>query len=278
MFIEGEPGPDQRSAVFDDFEQMKKQILKAKALRPTSRKRRGTEPENRPESPELIHGQSAGPLADDEDEMDFVVPHRPDSPVSISQLDTSMVQDDAAPDQAMTQDAPPGQIPEQMLPHVVPVAFSADDEDEELDLLQEAMDQVNEVHMAPNEESDMLEAVETLRPDSPRVMEEEATVHRQRPEFATVDEVIPTFPTDKQQQELHPDPGESDNLLIMSTDDVQAVESRMLLNLSDDEDDTAAVDASMDEELPVNGALNLSEPFTPKHRPKKGWRRWFGMD
>lgn len=278
MLIEGEPGPDQRSAVFTNFEQMRKQILQAIASRPEPR-RRTTDPGNRPESPEVVVGQSVDLEDADESEMDFVVPQRPDSPVSISHADASMVSDAASPEDAVLQDVP-GQIPSQLLPHVVPVAFSSEDEgDQEPDLLQEVMDEVNEERMTAGEQTDADEPEQVSRPDSPREMEEdEGAVHRQRPEFAAVDEVIPTFPTDKQRQESHPDPGDQQNLLIMSADDIQAAEPRTRLNLSDDQDDMAAVDASMDEDVPVNEELDAQDnPQDPNHQ-KKGWRRWFGKD
>lgn len=271
LFIEGESGPDQRLMVFEDFELMKQHIMQTKAMRPTSRMR-STDPENRPERPEVIHGQSAGTvIEEDDDTLDFVVSQRPDSPMSPAVVDHSSMVSDAA--------SPPKPEPQmdmtsastRILPHAAPVAFSADDEDEELDLLEEALQQVNEANMVAPEESDVKVSDDpdmVDRPDSPRVMEEETAIHRQRPEFATVDEVIPTFPTDKQQQELHPDPTDTDHLYLMSAEDLQAAEPRMLLDLSNDEDDTAATDASMDEEKPV---LPVSD-----NTPSKGWRRWFG--
>lgn len=274
LYIEGASGPDQRLTVFETFEQMKQHILQAKASRPTSRP---TDPEHRPESPELIHGTSATHVTEvDDDDLDYTVTRRPDSPMSLTTESEqhSMVQDIGSEIEQSQSTITPQ--PTRILPHAAPVAFSVDDEDQDQDLLEEALAQVNEVHMAAPEESD--QKVEDLpdlvdRPDSPRVMEEETTVQRQRPEFTVVDEVIPTFPTDKQQQEMHPDPNDTDHLLVMSADDLQAAEPSMLLELSNDEDDTAAVDASMDEDTPVE-STTLND--TPSTQPRRGWRRWFG--
>lgn len=274
LLIEGASGPDQRLALFQTFEQMKQQILQAKASRPIS-KLRTTDPIHRPESPEVIHGTSAG-ITSDDDELDYVIPQRPDSPMSISSDpdQQSMVQD--AGKQEEDQQSPMEHHLARILPHAAPVAFSVDDEDQEHDVLQEALAQVNEEHMAAPEESDQKiedKSEFVKRPDSPRVMEEELTVQRQRPEFNVVDEVIPTFPTDKQQQEMHPDPHDTDDMLVMSADDLQTAEPSMLLELSNNEEDTAATDASMDEDPPVD----LPSNDTPEESPEsKGWRRWFG--
>jgi hypothetical protein len=268
LLIEGEPGPDQRLSVFDDFEQLKIQVIQARASRP-SQKFRTTDPVLRPESPEVIHGTSAGSHHTDHvDDMDYVVPHRPDSPVSLSTAtDPSMVEDARSPDAPQVDD----HLPDRILPHAAPVAFSVDDEDVEEDLLEQALQQVNEAHMMAPEESDQKvddNDVPILRPDSPRVTEEEAAVTKIRPEFSVVDEVIPTFPTDKQQQEMHPDINDADQLLMMDAQDLQAAEPSMLLEISSDEEDAAATDASMDQDPPQSSS--------DEKPPVKGWRKWFG--
>ncbi len=285
LLIEGEPGPDQRLSVFKDFDQLKLQVIKARATRP-SQKFRTTDPILRPESPELIHGTSAGSqAAEDEDDMDYVVPQRPDSPVSLaSSQDPSMIEDAPGPDAPQLDD----HLPDRILPHAAPVAFGSDDEDKELDLLEEALQQVNEAHMMAPEESDQKvdegDDVPILRPDSPRVTEEEATVNKIRPEFSVVDEVIPTFPTDKQQQEMHPDLDDADHLLMMNAEDLQAAEPSMLLEISSDEDDAAGTDASMDidptedvdDTQSADQITNASLHETGEPKPPKGWRKWFG--
>ncbi|MAX23209.1 MAG: hypothetical protein CMJ19_01795 [Phycisphaeraceae bacterium] len=284
LLIEGEPGPDQRLSVFKDINQLKNQVSKARATRP-SQKFRATDPVLRPESPELIHGTSASSQsAEDDDDMDYIVPQRPDSPVSLaSSQDPSMIEDDRQPDAPKVDD----HLPDRILPHAAPVAFGSDDEDKELDLLEEALQQVNEAHMMAPEESDQKvddgDDVPILRPDSPRVTEEEATVNKIRPEFSVVDEVIPTFPTDKQQQEMHPDLDDADHLLMMNAQDLQAAEPSMLLEISSDEDDAAGTDASMDIDPPdVTPTLSAGDeadntaPNTGSPSSLKGWRKWFG--
>jgi len=274
MLIEGIPGPDQRLTVFESFKLMKKQILQAKASRPT--KQVTTDPvdrPDRPERPQVIHGTSVtssttSDPTDDED--DYVVPQRPDSPMSVSYVDQqqSMVEDAGLPDSLLEETDKPQST--RILPHAAPVAFSVDDEDQEHDLLEEALAQVNEEHMvAPVDSDQKVDEENELvdRPDTPRVMEEELAIKRKRPEFNQVDEVIPTFPTDKQQQENHPDINDTDHLLVMNADDLQAAQPSMLLDMSNDEEDTAAVDASMDEDKPVEPD-EVSQP--------RGWRKWFG--
>ncbi|MFG0250745.1 MAG: hypothetical protein ACF8OB_17810 [Phycisphaeraceae bacterium JB051] len=284
LLIEGESGPDQRLFVFEHFDQLKVQVIKTRASRP-SQKFRTTDPVLRPESPELIHGTSASSQAvQEDDDMDYVVAQRPDTPVSLaSHEDPSMFEDAHQPDAPQVDD----HLPDRILPHAAPVAFGSDDEDKELDLLEEALQQVNEAHMMAPEESDQKvndqDESPILRPDSPRVTEEEATVKKIRPEFSVVDEVIPTFPTDmqQQQQELHPDEDDADQLLMMNAEDLQAAEPSMLLEISSDEDDAAGTDASMDidpqEDTPSadDQAENTSPDAQTPSRPK-GWRKWFG--
>ncbi|MBL4702757.1 MAG: hypothetical protein JKX85_16045 [Phycisphaeraceae bacterium] len=267
MLIERESGPDQLATAFKDFEQMKQQILQARAMR-TPSKYRTTLPQSRPETPEVIHGVSANSSnLQDEEHWDEVILDRPDTPSSLAGLQIEKTADSQLEDSENKMDLT---MATQVLPHVIPVAFNEDDPDTVPDLLEEAQSQFNEeqMHLEHEEDESDEQLLATPRPDSPRVTEVETHVRRQRPEFTVVDEVIPTFTTGMTEQDRHPELPDAANSLVTDVDDVQSALPRDLLKLDEEDEEK---NEEKDTQLPVDPKVDAS-PDKPK---LKGWRRWF---
>ena len=190
--IERESGPDQRVTVFLTLEQMTQQILEARAARPVS-KYRPTEPQARPENPESHSFDTQADTADlNDDFSDQVVRDRPDVPKSLVGMNEDKIEDVSNSSEVDLQGA------SRVMPSTHPVAYSNEDEHLSQDLLAELQKELNEQLLSAQSSEDEAPLEQTvLRPDTPRpVAEEEMHIYHQRPEFSSVDEVIPRFPSD----------------------------------------------------------------------------------
>lgn len=260
VLIERESGPDQRVTVFKTIQQMTRQLLEAKASRPVS-KYRVTKPQARPENPESNLLDSEESRSDAQDDFsEPMIQDRPDVPQSLVGMLDNALSDHWDSTEIDLQDA------SRVMPNTHPVAYSSEGDDSQQDLLAQLQEELDAQLMSEQSSADE-EAQETTvsRPETPRVDEEETHIHRQRPEFASVDEMIPKFPYDMQHQHIH-ESEDSDSSLFTNVDDVQAAEPTDLLNLEEDDNET-----SSDE---VKEVLDAKELLAEKQTKNTKWFFW----